>query len=242
MRRAITHVLAVSLAIGGIAVACGGAKYPNCDNDEGCNAEGHKGVCVDGKCVACRDNAGCATGQQCKLGQCTAIEDYCDDSHPCSGNCKDHHCQKVTAVSTDTNTCDDTEHFCPEGQHCQNGHCVAPPKGGPGCQDFPAPKYAYESPELTEEAKKTVQRLAACLTTGSLKGAHVLLVGHCDARGEYEFNMGLGAERAEGAKKLLMSLGVPADVINTTSRGKLDAVGTDEAGWANDRRVDIQIR
>ncbi len=243
MRRPYKLMLAVSFSIGAIVAACGGAKYPNCDNDEGCNSEGHKGVCVDGKCVACRDSAGCAKGEECKLGQCTAIVDYCDDSHPCSGTCKDHHCQKVTAqVSRDPTACDDTEHFCPQGEHCQNGHCVAPPKGGPGCQDFPPPKYAYESPELTEDAKKTVQRLAACLTTGTLKGAHVLLVGHCDARGEYEFNLGLGAERAEGAKKLLMSLGVPADVINTTSRGKLDAVGTDEAGWANDRRVDIQIR
>lgn len=70
----------------------------------------------------------------------------------------------------------------------------------------------------------------------------MLLIGHCDARGEYEFNMGLGAERAEGAKKLLQSLGVPEDILKTSSRGKLDATGTDEAGWANDRRVDIQVR
>jgi hypothetical protein len=242
MRRAFTHLLAVSLSIGAIAIACGGAKYPNCDNDEGCNTEGHKGVCLDGKCVACRDNAGCGKGEECKLGQCTAVADYCDDSHPCSGTCKDHHCQKVTAVASHDPTACDDDHPCPTGERCQNGHCVSPPKGGPGCQDFPPPKYAYESPELTEDAKKTVQRLAACLTTGSLKGAHVLLVGHCDARGEYEFNMGLGAERAEGAKKLLMSLGVPADVLMTSSRGKLDAAGNDEAGWANDRRVDIEIR
>jgi peptidoglycan-associated lipoprotein len=242
MRRTFQLMLAFSVAVGTIVAACGGAKYPNCDNDEGCNADGHKGVCIDGKCVACRDDKGCATGEQCKLGQCVAPDDFCDDSHPCSGTCKDHHCQKVTAqVSRDPTSCDD-DHPCAAGEHCQNGHCVAPPRGGPGCQDFPAPKYAYESPELTDDAKKVVQRLAACLTTGSLKGAHVLLVGHCDARGEYEFNMGLGAERAEGAKKLLMSLGVPADVLNTTSRGKLDAVGNDEAGWANDRRVDIEIR
>ena len=39
-------------------------------------------------------------------------------------------CQKVTAqVSRDPTACDD-EHFCPSGEHCQNGHCVAPPKGG----------------------------------------------------------------------------------------------------------------
>jgi peptidoglycan-associated lipoprotein len=228
-----------ALVLAALGAGCGGAKYPNCDNDEDCNSEGHTGVCVNGKCVACRDDAGCGKGKHCNAGQCEAIVDYCDDSHPCSGTCKEHHCVKVTAV--DPTLCDDL-HPCGAGQHCQNGHCVSPPHGGPGCVDFPAPKYAYESPDLTEDAKKTIQRLAACLTTGTLKGAHVLLVGHCDNRGEYEFNMSLGAERAEGARKLMMSLGVPDDIIMTSSRGKLDATGTDEAGWANDRRVDIEIR
>jgi len=241
MKRALRHALVASLAIAAVALACGGAKYPNCDDDEGCNADGHKGVCMDGKCVACRDDAGCGAGMQCKSGQCIAMADYCDDTHACAGSCQHHHCVKAAQQTTDATACDD-EHPCGPGQHCQNGHCVAPPHGGPGCTDFPPPKFAYESPELTEDAKKVMQRLAACLTTGTLKGAHVLLVGHCDARGEYEFNMGLGAERAEGAKKLLESLGVPASIIDTSSRGKLDAVGTDEAGWANDRRVDVEIR
>jgi peptidoglycan-associated lipoprotein len=243
----VLQLVAVSLwgavVFATLGAGCGGAKYPNCDNDENCNVEGHTGVCLNGKCVTCRDDSGCGAGKQCKSGECVSIVDYCDDSHPCSGTCKDHHCVRVQAtVSRDPTSCDD-DHPCQNpGDHCQNGHCVAPIHGGPGCTDFPAPKYAYESPDLTDDAKKTIQRLAACLTTGSLKGAKLLLVGHCDARGEYEFNMGLGAERAEGAKKLLMSLGVPADIINTTSRGKLDATGNDEAGWANDRRVDIEIR
>ena len=55
-------MLAFSVAAFAIVAACGGAKYPNCDNDEGCNSDGHKGVCMDGKCVACRDDKGCATG------------------------------------------------------------------------------------------------------------------------------------------------------------------------------------
>lgn len=226
MKRTLSRGLAVAFTLSVIAVACGGAKYPNCDNDDGCNTDDHKGVCVDGKCVACRDDAGCSKGEQCKGGQCVARA-------PVAAT--------TSTATADQNTCDE-DRPCGPGTHCQNGHCVAPPQGGPGCTNFPAPKYAFESPELTDDAKSTLKRLAACLTTGSLKGAEILLVGHCDARGEYEFNMGLGAERAEGAKKLLESLGVPENIIKTSSRGKLDAVGTDEAGWANDRRVDIQVR
>jgi peptidoglycan-associated lipoprotein len=54
--------------------------------------------------------------------------------------------------------------------------------------------------------------------------------------------MGLGAERAEGVKNFIVGLGVPVSSLSTSSRGKLDANGTDEAGWANDRRVDIEVR
>ena len=54
--------------------------------------------------------------------------------------------------------------------------------------------------------------------------------------------MGLGAQRSEVGKTILVGAGVPADRILTVSRGKLDANGTDEAGYANDRRVDIEVR
>ena len=69
-----------------------------------------------------------------------------------------------------------------------------------------------------------------------------MLTGHCDPRGEQEFNMSLGENRAEAVKVFLIGLGVPAEKIRTSSRGELDATGTDEAGWANDRRVDIEVR
>jgi outer membrane protein OmpA-like peptidoglycan-associated protein len=37
-------------------------------------------------------------------------------------------------------------------------------------------------------------------------------------------------------------LGVDASKVTTTSRGKLDATGSDEASWQQDRRVDIDLR
>ena len=43
-------------------------------------------------------------------------------------------------------------------------------------------------------------------------------------------------------KVFVIGLGLPVDKVTTSSRGKLDASGTDEAGWANDRRVDIEVR
>jgi len=67
-----------------------------------------------------------------------------------------------THAAIDAVACDDS-HPCGSGQKCQNGHCVAPPNGGPGCTDFPPPKFQFESSELLSESKATLDRLAGCL-------------------------------------------------------------------------------
>jgi len=229
------------VVVGSIVVGCGGPKYPSCDNDESCNADGHKGVCLNGKCVDCRDDASCGAGKECRGGTCAPVQGYCDDKSPCPGGapCTKNRCGPV--ASLEPRECADDKP-CPNGQKCQNGHCTAPINAGPECSDFAAPKFDFESPTLRDASKQTLQRLAGCLTTGALKGRRVLLTGHCDNRGEYEFNMGLGAERAETVKGFLSGAGIGADRLATSSRGKLDAAGTDEAGWENDRRVDIEVR
>jgi peptidoglycan-associated lipoprotein len=48
----------------------------------------------------------------------------------------------------------------------------------------------------------------------------VLLEGHCDDRGSEEYNIALGANRAESVKETLVEEGVPADRIKTVSFGK----------------------
>src|SRR4029079_13631815 len=139
-------------------------------------------------------------------------------SHPCpnGGACgTDKKCGPAKVTAKEPVECDD-EHPCKDrGASCQNGHCATPPQGGPGCTEFPAPKFDFESPELRSETKDVLTRLATCITSGSLKGKGVLLTGHCDARGEYEFNMGLGAERAERVKTFLLTLGVPGSKVST---------------------------
>jgi outer membrane protein OmpA-like peptidoglycan-associated protein len=53
--------------------------------------------------------------------------------------------------------------------------------------------------------------------------------------------MVLGESRADSVRDYLMSLGVPKENLTETSRGKLDATGTDEATWRIDRRVDVDL-
>jgi peptidoglycan-associated lipoprotein len=54
--------------------------------------------------------------------------------------------------------------------------------------------------------------------------------------------MALGERRAGSASRYLTALGVDGGKLAETSRGKLDATGSDEHGWARDRRVDIVLQ
>lgn len=104
-----------------------------------------------------------------------------------------------------------------------------------------APKFDYDSEALTQGEKSVLEAIAKCLTTGPLKGRAVDLVGRADPRGETEYNMTLGAKRARSVHSFLGNLGVPGDKLRDTSRGELDATGTDEVGWRKDRRVDVRL-
>jgi len=53
--------------------------------------------------------------------------------------------------------------------------------------------------------------------------------------------MSLGGTRADAVKRFLHEMGLEDGRVATTSRGELDATGTDEAGYARDRRVDIGL-
>ena len=104
-----------------------------------------------------------------------------------------------------------------------------------------APKFDFDSEQLSDAEKAILEQVAKCLTTGPLKGRAVDLVGRADPRGETEYNMTLGAKRARSVHTFLGGLGVSGDKLRDTSRGELDAKGTDEEGWRKDRRVDVRL-
>jgi peptidoglycan-associated lipoprotein len=105
-----------------------------------------------------------------------------------------------------------------------------------------SPKFDFDSADLSDAEKNLLGQIAKCLTTGPLKGKSVLLVGRADNRGEQEYNMSLGHNRAQRVRGFLSQAGVDGDRMFETSRGAMDAVGTDEVGYAKDRRVDVQLR
>lgn len=101
--------------------------------------------------------------------------------------------------------------------------------------------FAYDSANVRAQDKAVLKKLADCFMTGPLKGRELRLVGHADPRGDEEYNMVLGGRRADNVKTAIAGEGMTAEKIATTSRGKLDATGTDESSWAKDCRVDVVL-
>jgi peptidoglycan-associated lipoprotein len=101
--------------------------------------------------------------------------------------------------------------------------------------------FAYDSANVRPQDQAILQKLAACFTSGPLKGRTMRLVGHADPRGDEEYNMVLAGRRADNVKSAINNAGLDNAKMATTSRGELDATGTDEAGWERDRRVDIML-
>lgn len=69
-------------------------------------------------------------------------------------------------------------------------------------------------------------------------GTRIQIEGHCDDRGSEEYNIALGAKRAQAAKDYLETLGIAADRMSTISYGKELPVCTEETDecWAQNRR------
>jgi peptidoglycan-associated lipoprotein len=96
--------------------------------------------------------------------------------------------------------------------------------------------FDYDSAQIRPDARQALQK-----TADFLKGypnQRVTIEGHCDERGSTEYNLALGQRRANAVKEYLVSLGIPADHLSTTSWGKEKPFCTEatEACYAQNRR------
>jgi peptidoglycan-associated lipoprotein len=101
--------------------------------------------------------------------------------------------------------------------------------------------FAFDSANVRPDDANVLGQLVTCFTTGPLKGRQLKLVGHADPRGGSDYNMTLGQSRADAVKDYIIGHGMDKAKTDSTSRGAMDATGTDEPTWARDRRVDIML-
>lgn len=100
--------------------------------------------------------------------------------------------------------------------------------------------FEFDKATLTDAAQDLLRRKAEWLQNNPV---NVTIEGHCDERGTTEYNMVLGAERAESVKNFLINLGIPASSMSTISYGeeKPVALGSNEEDWAKNRRAHFTL-
>jgi peptidoglycan-associated lipoprotein len=101
--------------------------------------------------------------------------------------------------------------------------------------------FDFDSTRLTQKDHTPLDLVVKCFTSGPLKGRTVKLVGRADPRGETDYNFTLGQGRADAVGKYLNARGLDRSRSQASSRGAMDANGTDEASWQRDRRVDVLV-
>ena len=97
--------------------------------------------------------------------------------------------------------------------------------------------FETDSSELTDQARATLDKQAQWL--GNYNRYSFTVEGHADERGTREYNIALGARRAETVREYLISRGIPAQRMRTISYGKERPVAlcNDISCWSQNRRA-----
>ncbi len=123
---------------------------------------------------------------------------------------------------------------------------VAPPTAPPPPAPAPPKEYrnntalkqiyfAFDKADIRPDDARTLDASAAYLKANP--NQLVLIEGHCDERGTFEYNLALGERRAKSAMNYLVANGIEASRITTISYGKERPVCTEknEACWSKNR-------
>jgi peptidoglycan-associated lipoprotein len=220
--------LALVLAVASLS-ACR-PKYPKCETDKDCK---EKEYCVNGMCQQCRNDRDCPEGQTCNQGRCEAKSSMavrCADDLECppGQSCINGSCRPCRA---------DDE--CGEGGKCDKGRCQRASgrdTGAAACSYEPI-YFDFNENVLSTEATAAIDRNAECVKKNGSRA--LSLTGHTDPRGTEEYNLALSDRRAQAVRDRLQRVGATPGSVRLVPKGEIDATGTEETGWAKDRRVDF---
>lgn len=251
VRLAFVATVAIIL---GTASACA-PSYPECATDDHCAEKSE--VCVEGFCKQCRDDSQCNPGGTRKCMQC-GNDRTCQKKFKCCTSDLDCPGEKCWPHLTDPNQpgeCGDPclRVNCPDGKKCENGQCVQ--VGCSGNEDCPPGQkciggqcieqeceiatiyFDFNESRVRMDQEATIQANAECIKK---IGQPVTLEGHCDERGDAEYNLALGQRRANAVQRQYKARGVADNLMKTISYGKERPVCTESepSCWDKNRRVE----
>jgi outer membrane protein OmpA-like peptidoglycan-associated protein len=101
--------------------------------------------------------------------------------------------------------------------------------------------FDFDSDVIRGNARTNLDELAHSLD--KYDGSNLLIVGHTDDVGSFDYNQDLSVRRADAARRYLISRNVDPNRIDTQGRGESEPVASNasESGRARNRRVEVAI-
>ena len=102
--------------------------------------------------------------------------------------------------------------------------------------------FGYDQFDLSQEARDVLRRQANWMKI--YEDATAVIEGHADERGTREYNLALGARRADSVQAFLISQGISPNRLRTISYGKERPIDgrPSETGWARNRNGYTALR
>ncbi len=102
--------------------------------------------------------------------------------------------------------------------------------------------FDFDSSVIREDAQNNL--LGQSLYMKHYPETKIQIAGNCDERGTTEYNLGLGARRANAAKAVMVKDGIEAKRISTISYGKERPwkLGSDESVWEKNRNATTTVK
>lgn len=112
----------------------------------------------------------------------------------------------------------------------------------PARAELRAVYFELDSAALREEGRASLAGDAQQIRSNPDWGV-VTIEGHCDERGNEEYNLALGEQRAAAVQEYLLDLGVARDRVKTRTYGEMEPAspGHDERSWRLNRRAQLEI-
>lgn len=126
----------------------------------------------------------------------------------------------------------------PAGVEVEANGC---PKVGETLMVLQGVNFAFDSAQLTDEAKYKLEEAAATLNANSL--VNVQVVGHTDSMGSDSYNQGLSERRATAVVNYLAANGVSASRLSSAGMGEMHPIADNmtEDGRYQNRRVEFIV-
>ncbi|MBC8133468.1 MAG: OmpA family protein, partial [Deltaproteobacteria bacterium] len=179
----------------------------------------------------CQDKSQCPVGHNCVANRCRGCTT--DKDCPAGSNCWKGACDTRKHCAKDDE--------CAQNEDCVNGICTTDKSKGaaPTSCTLGSVYFDFNESALTTDGTTTLARNADCLKKVPNSAT---IVGHTDPRGTAEYNIALSERRAQSVQSHLSRLGIDTGRIAILPRGAIDAKGTNEPTWAQDRRADFKWR